>query len=428
MKRLPFVFLIALFLVSCTTESDITVYENNSFNPFIEAIEDSGIPYVKINTKSGFLKPLKMLWQDASIEVVGNYCGKEDLTMDDIKIKGRGNSSWTMPKKSYSLKFDSKSKVLGMKKSKRWVLIANYADKSLLRNYYASYLGNEIYKAEWSPSFKSVHLIIDGSYQGVYLLGEQIKIDGNRIDIDDISETEIDEGGFIFEINGRMDELFNFRTEKGVCISLKDPDEVGTDIQQKVKDVIQTAENALYSENFTDADNGWRKYFDEDSVIDWYIINEFTKNADSANFTSIYFYYNPSDRLLHMGPIWDFDISCGNINYNGCDSYEGLYVKENSVWIKQMFNDPAFVTKVNARWNDKKSDLQNSITGIIQNEADSLSAAADLNFMKWLILGKYVWPNASGYKSRKTYQSEIDYLKNWLSHRYDSMDGALNSL
>ena len=396
------------------------------FNPSVEELKETNIPIVEINVKDGSDIDSKENWKTASLLITGDFCDEENLDIEEFQIKGRGNSSWSLPKKPYSIKLFSKEKILGMKKSKRWVLIANYSDKTLLRNYFVSKLGNNLYKTVWNPSFKSVNLIVNGKYQGVYLIGEQIRIDKNRVDIDDISETE--DGGFIFEINQRLDEKFNFITENAVCISLKDPDDVSTEIQEAVKNIIQNAESVLFSEDYTDSENGYTKYFDVYSVIDWYIMNELGKNVDSANFSSIYFYYDSSDNLLHMGPNWDFDIAFGNVNYNGCDSYTGLYVKENSIWIKRMFTDAEFVEKLKNRWNETKSELQNYINSELQSYVDILSDAAEINFKKWDLLGHYVWPNCAGYENRTTYQSEVDYMVNWLNCRYNYMDEEINAL
>ena len=133
-----------------------------------------------------------------------------------------------------------------------------------------------------------------------------------------------------------------------------------------------------------------------------------------------------------MGPNWDFDISCGNINYNGCDASSGWRIK-NSVWISRLFSDPAFVEKVKARWNEVSSSLSVLInssgsTGGIQALADEISVSAEYNFLKWKILGIYVWPNAAGYEERITYQSEVDYMVNWLNCRYNYMDEEINAL
>lgn len=421
--------IMAIIFASCAhrppAERD---YEDVSYNPSAAELERTGIPVIKIVTDDGQEIESKSEWKAALIEVIGNHCGFENVSIETMKIKGRGNTTWGLPKRPYSIKLDSKSEILGMKKSKRWVLIANYSDKSLLRNDYASYLGNNLYNACWNPSFKSVHLILNDTYRGVYLFGEQIKIDKNRVNIKSIGKSKDDEGGFIFEINERLDEKFNFKTKKGVCISLKDPDDVDSEVQQKVQAMIQTAEDVLFGKHPEDPENGWRKYFDEKSVIDWYLTNEITKNIDAAYWGSIYFYFEPKDGLFHMGPSWDFDISCGNVYYDGGDKYTGLFVKEKSVWVRRLFSDPEFVAKLKQRWNSTKQELYDSINTWIPEQAALLEASAEHNFKKWQILGNYVWPNEFGFSERKTYQSEVDYLINWLNLRYEYLDKAINRL
>ena len=433
-KRLAF-FLSAFVLLSFTACSFRDVSEDEgisyetSYNPGIDELQAGGIPIVEISIADGTEITEKKDWKAANMAITGDFCNEDDFALSEIQIKGRGNSSWNMcPKKSYTIKLGSKQKVLGMKKHKRWVLIANYTDRTLLRNYYVSKLTNDLYNTVWNPSFKSVHLIINGKYHGVYILGEAIKVDKNRVDVEDISETDADNGGFIFEINQRLDELFNFVTTKGICISLKDPDEITEDKQAKVQEIIQTAEDVLFSSNYTDPLTGYQKYFDVDSVIDWYIVNEFTKNCDSADFSSIYYYYNPEDQLLHMGPNWDFDCSCGNTFSRSCDYYGGMYIKEKNQWINRMFTDPAFVERVQQRWNDKKEALYEYTTVKVQDYADTLSASAGMNFKKWKILGKNIWPNPDGFWYRTTYQSEVDYMINWLKSRYEYLDDAINEL
>ena len=443
------VFLLSSFILSCTFTDNSNYNEQNQetaedtpqdttealpestmevFNPSINELKETNIPIVEITTDDESNIDSKDIWKEANLKINGEFCGESDFYTEELQIKGRGNSSWGQPKKSYSLKLSDKEKILGMPKSKRWVLIANYSDKALLRNLYASYLGNNIYKTTWNPSFKSVHLILNGDYKGVYLLGEQIKIDDKRVNIKDITKSDnIEDGGFIIEVNARLDEAFNFTTTKGVPISLKDPDEVSTEIQDNVRKIIQTAEDTLYSDGFDDTENGWRKMIDENSVIDWYIVNEFTKNNDAIFFSSVYIYYNPEDQKLHFGPNWDFDISCGNINYNGCDNPENFWIK-NAKWIVRMFEDPQFVNNLNQRWNLTKEELYDSITNWLPSQAATLQVSSNMNFQKWQILGKYVWPNASGYENRTTYQSEVDYMIQWLKCRYDYLDNEFSKI
>ena len=402
-------------------------YEDCNYNPNCELLKHCGIPILNINTLNGSIIDSKTEWKEASLSMKSNFCGYNNLEIEKIQIKGRGNSSWVAAKKSYSIKLSKKTEILGMKKSKRWVLLANCYDKTLLRNYFASRLGNELYSSVWNPSFKFVHLYLNDIYRGVYLLGEQIKIDDNRINIPDISKTGLNDGGFILEIDGRQDEDFYFVTDRNIYFSLKDPDEVGVEIQKKITSIVQDAEDVLFSNDFCNPESGYSKYYNIDSIIDWYIVNELTKNQDAPNNSSIYYYYNPSDKLLYMGPNWDFDLSSGNAFANVCH-YNGFYIKEGSPWIKRMFNDPSFVKKVKLRWNKTKTTLYNFITEKIQQDADFISKAADYNYKKWQIIGKDIWPNSSGYRARNTYQKEVNYLINWLKNRYFFMDNALNSL
>lgn len=421
-------FLIILFFglvfSSCVLEeNDIPTYEKDTFSPFEEELKQTSIPIVKIEVSDGQDITSRTEWKNAEITITGDFCDEDDLKKSDIKIKGRGNSSWDEPKKSYTIKFSSKTEVLGMPKEKKWVLIANYSDKTLLRNYFISKLGNNVFNSVWNPSFKSVHLFLNERYRGVYLIGESILIDKNRVNIKDISKADKNKGGFIFEIDQRNGEKINFRTAHNVCINIKDPDDL-TDLQtiQNIKDIIFNAEAALFSEDFCDSENGYKNYFDIDSVVDWYLINELSKNVDAPNFASIYFYYNPEDKLIYMGPNWDFDRSCGNVNYKNCDSHEGLYIKDNSVWINRMFEDPEFEKKVKIRWNEKKCHLYKYINKKLKEYANELEQAASFNFSKWQVLGHYIEPNCDGFEERLTYQDEIEFLIDWLQKRYFYLD------
>ncbi len=368
-------------------------------------------------------------------------------------IKGRGNTSWSMPKKGYSIKFDSKQSFFGLPSAKKWCIIANYSDKTLLRNKLASYIGNEVLDSEWAPTFNSVDVIMNDEYMGNYIFCERNTLSTGRVDVQDISDVDeklaegkdskiIDansdgeknlyDGGFLIEVEANetraKDNDFYFNgTKGGRLFCLKDPDKVSSEVKEVVQSIVLNAENVLYSDGYTDADTGWRKYIDENSVIDWYLINEFAKTNDSIFFSSVYMYYNPEDEKLHMGPIWDFDISFGNVNYNDCDLAEGFWLKK-AIWISRMFTDSEFVENVKKRWNEKKLDLYSVINSNLEDLESQIEVSAEYNFERWKILGTYVWPNADGYITRTTYKSEITYLQEWLNQRYSWFDTAINGL
>lgn len=417
-----------------------------SFSYFV-TMKKTGLPTVTISTNNTPIVD-KENWIPGTIKIENAKDSEWNFDEIELSIKGRGNTSWGQPKKPYTLKLGEKNKILGMGKSKKWVLIANYSDKTLSRNNYASFIGNNIFtNMKWNPSFKPVDLILNGIYEGTYLLGEQIKIEKNRVNIQNVADTVLGDGddlnndgtvnekdgGFIVEVNTtRMDEDYNYRTTKGIGMSLSDPDVDDFSgnvekVESYIANIIQTAEDVLYSDNWLDNETGYKKYIDVDSFIDWYLVNEFTKNNDAVWFSSVYMYYEPEDGKLHMGPDWDFDISCGNIDYNGCDNYEGFWIKD-SGWHERLFTDPDFIARTKMRWNAIKEELKDSVDMEIQNMADYISISANLNFIEWDILGKYVWPNAAGYEKRTTFQSEVDYMKKWLEKRYLWLDNAIINL
>jgi hypothetical protein len=194
---------------------------------------------------------------------------------------------------------------------------------------------------------------------------------------------------------------------------------------EKIKADVQQVEDVLYSGNFTDPAQGYRKYIDVDSFIDWFLVQEISKNVDSRFAYSVYMYYNPDTGKYHMGPVWDFDFAFGNLNYTDAQYAEGFWVKESPQWVCRFFEDPWFVSRVKARWNSKKAEI-NRIIQFIENRASALDYAQTLNFQRWDILNIYVSPNPNTVLG--SYRAEVDFLKSWLSSRLAWLDGAINAL
>ena len=421
----------------------------------IAVVAYTGLPVLYINTEVPIASITKDAYVFGDMKLV--YENGEEFIYEFNKekdgekkegIKGRGNSSWRQPKKAYSIKFDEKKSFFGLPEAKKWCIIASYTDKTLLRNKLASELGNEIFNSDWNPHFRSIDVVWNGEYQGNYIFAERNTINAGRVEVQDISdytqknidkakytdqngdgEIDLYDGGFILEIDEWKDSPFWFTTEKeGAPVALKDPDEVSEEIQNHVKNIVQTAENVLYGNDFTDPEQGWRKYFDENSAIDWYMVNEIARNTDAQSFSSIYKYYSPSEGKIHYGPIWDFDNAFGNQGDNGKLPEEGIttgwYITK-GIWTKRMFEDSAFVANVKKRWNEKKEALDEMVSTSFQSLADTNAISAECNFKVWKILGKHVSPNPAGAKDRKTYQSEVDYMKNWLKERIAWLDNAL---
>lgn len=419
----------------------------------VAAVAYTGLPVLYINTEVPMeditkevyvFGDMKLVYDDGS---TFKYEFKKEKNGEKKEgFKGRGNTTWKMDKKGYAIKFDKKQSLFGHAAAKKWCIIANYADKTLLRNVYASMLANNIFNAEWNPSFHPVEVVWDGVYQGNYILCERNTVSAGRVDVQDISDyseenigagkyvdingdsaVDMYDGGFILEIDEWKDAEFWFETEKAKApVALKDPDEVSEDIQEHVKTIVQTVENALYSDNFKDTVDGWRKYFDEKSVIDWFFVNEIARNHDAKDFSSIYKFYNPTDSMLHYGPIWDFDVGFGNDGDGEVAAVTGWYIK-NGYWTTRMFEDSLFVHNVIERWNEQKEALDASVQDIFLSLASEDSVSAETNFMKWDILGKKVHTNSAGFEERLTYKSEVEYMKAWLEERIAWIDNALNN-
>jgi Spore coat assembly protein len=165
-------------------------------------------------------------------------------------------------------------------------------------------------------------------------------------------------------------------------------------------------------------------YIDVDAFVDWYLVNEITKNNDAVFYSSVYLYFDPVKEKFCMGPIWDYDISLGNCNLDtGASSPRGFYINKYS-WPNRIFKDPYFVEKVKARWNEKKNSID-ALLPYIDERARAMDDAQKRNFERWDILGQQIWPNVVVTRS---YQSEVAYMKSFLQQRIEWLDAAINNL
>lgn len=385
----------------------------------------TGIPVLYLETEGQAPIVSKDDYLKAHVKLDGNGQFIDTVFQTDLQVKGRGNTTWSMPKKPYRLKLSDKAPLLGMPSSKDWVLLANYADKSLIRNSVAFELSKRT-EMPYTPRSQSVELVLNGKYAGNYLLTEQVKIAKDRIDIEEMDADDLSgdklTGGYFMEVDFRLDGDVYFTTVTGqVPIVIKDPDDIAPAQLDYIKTYIADLETALYGSAFADPVNGYAKYIDVNTFVNSYLVNEIMKNQD-ANFHSSVNLYKDRGNKICIGPVWDFDIGAGNINFNDGDKPEGWWIR-NYKWYKRLFDDPAFRQLVKDRWNQLKSDQINTIIDLVDAQARYLDRSQKENFGTWDILGTYVWPNAVVPGS---YQGEIDYLKSWLSQRIAWMDSQIN--
>ncbi len=395
---------------------------------FLPATTD--LPVIQITTTGGASIDSTDTYVTGTVSIAPGTANTSDVAYSGtMEIKGHGNSTWGMPKKPYKIKLDSKSSVLGMPAQKNWILLANYDDKSLLRNAAALYAGTFTNLA-WTPHSRFVELYLNGQYEGTYQLVEQIEIDKNRLNITEMDDTDVSgnavTGGYLleFDTEGQTDDiLFPI---SGVTFDLHDPDPAEPAQLSYIENYLQQTSDALYSDTFTDPDTGYAQYLNSTTFIDWYLVEELFKNNDAVDWSSCYMYKDKKGKL-NMGPLWDFDIAAGNVNFNGNDDPTGWWIRSNPEtypqWTKRLFDDPAFAAAVAARWNQLKPQFQTLPTWISQNAA-ALQQAQQNNFQRWPILGEYVWPNS---EVAGSYQGEVDFLNSWLTQRIAWLDAQFNA-
>ena len=335
----------------------------------------------------------------------------------ETQIRGRGNSTWGMPKKPYRLRLRNGASIFGYPADRDWVLLANYSDKTLARTTLAFALG-ERFGLVYNNRTQPVELVINGVYQGSYLFGEHVKVAPGRVNVTELSEEDENEdvitGGYFLEIDARLDEDYWFFTPRGVPITIKSPGDITEAQLDYISNYVSEMENVLFSPSFSDPTNGYEKFIDTESFIRWFWVNEVFKNHDAKSFSSIFLYKERGEKLK-VGPLWDFDISAGNINYAGADDPTGWWVRTGP-WLTRLFEDPAFATAAESFWNSHRDELKDLLLAWIDEHAALVHISQAQNFRKWPILDTYVWPNAVVTGS---YAAEIDYLKAWFTTRID---------
>lgn len=388
------------------------------------------LPVFEITTDNAAPINSEVDYVSGSINITPQPSSSDPAFSATMQIRGHGNTTWSLPKKPYKVKLDSKAGLLGMAAGKDWVLLANYDDKSLLRDQVAFEVGRRAGMA-WTPNSRFVEVFLNGQYQGNYQLTEEIKIDKNRVNIPEMDDTDNSgksvTGGYLLEVDSRDDpDDILFPTSRGVIFDLHDPDPATPQQLTYIQNYIQQTEDVLYSANFTDPSTGYLQYLDQDSYIDWYLVNELFKNNDAVFWSSCWLYKERSGKIF-MGPVWDFDIGAGNINYNGNNDPTGWWLRSNPLtytqWTKRLFDDPAFAAAVAVRWKQLKTTQFDTLSAYIDQNAAALEQSQQNNFQRWPILGQYVPPNA---EVAGSYQGEVNYLKSWLTQRIAWMDSQLD--
>lgn len=371
-----------------------------------------------------------------------------------IGIEFRGSSSQSFNKKPYGFETrelnsttSKKVSLLGMPAESDWILNATYNDKSLIRDVLTYQLSNQM--GMYASRTKYVELVMDGVYQGIYILMERIKRDAGRIDVASLKSTDNSgdalTGGYILKIdkstgtpNGQWESPYPAANNMGLYVLVEYPKLTSlTNTQLNyIQNHVTNFEHSLKSPDFKDPNNGYAKYIDVSTFVDYLLLTELTHNPDSYAL-STFFYKDRDSRnpKIKMGPPWDYNQAYGNANY--CRGWETntwtflttkLYCQDAGsqvpFWWERLLEDRDFCIKVRDRWKQLRQNqwTNNNINQFVDQNASLLNEAQARNFQRWPILGEWTWPN---YYYGNTYQEEIDWLKNWTEERLAWLDANI---
>lgn len=356
--------------------------------------------------------------------------GSDVLTLNDARIRGRGNSSWGQPKKPYKLKLDKKTALYGMTKGKDWAILANYADKTLLRNALAFCMARTL-ELPYSPGSQFLELELNGRYDGVYqltnkvyeitdLVEDEAKQPGTNADSTGFNDTFVLEMFLEAEITGRVwfgtDSNINYQFRSKVA-----------DEQQpaRVQAWLNELEALIADRNDPQRMQKVAERMDVQSLVDFYLINELMGNQDAFRYST--YVYRRSHGKLNFGPVWDFDQALGLTGYihdAGGWGYKPREENQYGWYFWELLHEPEFFALVQQRWQ-RLYALVPSYEQYVGDSAQALEAAAGRNFERWPILGVPVFTNAVAFD---TYAEEVAYAQSWLRKRADWMQDNIGSI
>jgi hypothetical protein len=439
----PSLILLSLFLFSGLNlfSQSTTLRETQKFN----------LPLVIINTNGQNIPDEPRIVADMGI--INNGEGQTNTETDywneysgKINIERRGESSKGFKKKSYSIELqkddgsNNNVSILGLPEENDFVLYGPYSDKTLIKNV----LSYELFRrtGRWAPRTRYVEVILNGDYNGIYVLTEKLKRDEDRVDIDkltadDVSEIDIS-GGYILRRDKKdklsFDEYWTSPVSQPyhetMWYEYFDPE--FKDLTEKqadyIKNWMEEFDNVMSGNNFNAPETGYKKYIKTKSFIDMMFLNEISKGIDNYMFSTYFYKENDADGgQLVAGPPWDYNLGYGNVNYgqdwNAAETYGWGYPQgSRTYWFERLMEDEGYQNKVYCRWTQFRNSIYSdeNVEAIIDSCVTVLGDAVDRNYEKYPILGEYFWPALYW---PETYEEEVDNLKTWLIERLEWMDG-----
>ncbi len=387
----------------------------------------TNLPTVVIHTQDNVAPYDKEHEITCLVTIISND-GASVLT-DTATIRERGNYSRGFPKKPYRIKFANKHNVLGSKaNAKKWTLINNYGDKTLMRNQLAFELSRR-FGMPYTPFCAYVDVVLNGDYKGCYQLCDQIEVRKNRVDIEEMTPEdnsgEALTGGYLIEVDAYAEEepaQSMFWSDKGTGVTIKSPGD--DEITPEQKEYIRA--------HYSTMEKNWKDYLDLNTFLRHFLVGEMSGNTDT--YWSVYMYKHRLNDTMYVGPCWDFDLAFENDNrtypisnktdyiYRTCGSTTG-YMKTLVDMI--VVRDAEAKSRLEAIWAEIRQAgfTEESFIAYIDEQAALLQQSQRLNFMRWPILNEYVHQNPRTYGS---YEAEVENVRRYINYRIAWMDNKLH--
>lgn len=403
----------ASFAEETTAPTQETTSESEILFPHYEELSAGDVPRVYIDSKNsnvlGLIKETGYI--ETNIAIVDT---NGSIIKDSGLIKVRGNSTASVAKKPFTIKFDNKQNVLGMGKTKKWWLIANCLDPTMLRNELALGLSQNM-GIPYTSEHKYAELWLDGVYRGCYQIIEPVDTGKSRVNINVEKEKAETEFLLQFELN-RFDPTATYCIADGFRFEIKAPDEPNEAQVEYITATMTEIAKTIKSLNYKEIE----KVIDIDSFAKYYLLNEYFKAVD-CGFSSMFFYYK--NGKLFAGPPWDYDLTTGNLNYDESESYRmcldtaNLYAN-GAIFFKYLCKCRDFNNAVRHAYVKNYEYFENIYVegGYIDNIIDKYNPVFQRNFddTDWIVSHRY-WHLIR--QPDETYEENVEYLRNWLKER-----------
>lgn len=393
----------------------------------------TNLPTVSINTVDGQIPFDKETYISSTFILISDG-GSKVLQQAKTGIRERGNYSREFPKKPWKIKFDKKQNILDAPaKAKKWTLINNYGDKTLMRNMLAFDVAEKM-GMEYVPYCTPVDVVLNGEYKGCYQLCDQVEVNDDRVEVEEMEPTDTEgealTGGYFFEVDAYAEgEPVWFTTgHYYLPVTVKSPDEdviVAAQLNY-LRDYLNRLENMMKD---TDPLTGYRSVFDNESFIQHMLVNEVAGNTDT--YWSTFMYKHRGDPKIYTGPVWDFDLGFNNDNRtypvssrsgNGFLWDSGLAsAAGNMRYFAQriLLKDESTKPEILAVWRNARDNGLTAewLEDKVEEYADLLEASQRLNFLRWPILDQWVHQNPRVFGSFSGECNAVrDYMKPQIEH------------